>query len=111
MPATDIEMETAEEIGPGNEIEPIPGRMERSWSMGSYPRLSEFMGSWSDVAIFRRFANLNAENLLFLQAELLHLEHELQKVREEATRREDEKMQLAMRSWWDLKGDEDNEQL
>jgi hypothetical protein len=79
--------------------------------MGSYPKLSEFMGSWSDVAIFRRFANLNAENLLFLQAELLHLEHALQRLREDATNSEDEKTQLALRSWWDLKGDEDNEQL
>ena len=81
MPATDIEMETVEESTPNNEIEHTPKPMERTLSVGSYPKLSEFMGSWSDVAIFRRFANLNAENLLFLQAELLHLEQELQDLR------------------------------
>lgn len=32
-----------------------------------------------EMAIFRRFGALNAENLLYLQAELVHLEEELQK--------------------------------
>src|SRR5215471_13469743 len=107
MSATEIEMDGIQEIRLDSTITPIPAPMQRSWSMGSYTKLSEFMGSWSDVAIFRRFANLNAENLLFLQAELLHLEHELQNHRKEASKSTNEKTQLALRSWWYLKGDED----
>jgi hypothetical protein len=111
MPAQDIEMATGAMGRPESENEPVPAMVQRSWSMGSYPKLSEFMGSWSDIAIFRRFSTLNAENLLFLQAELSHLEHELRALREDDAQSEDERKQLALRSWWDLKGDEDSEQL
>lgn len=52
-------------------------------SMGSYNKLSKFMGSWPEVAIFRRFGALNAQNLLFMQAELVRLEDELQSIRED----------------------------
>lgn len=80
---------------------PVPG-INRSWSTGSYPRLSEFMGLWPEMAIFRRFGALNAQNLLFLQAELAHLERELKKTREREERRDDHKGLLAQRSWFEL---------
>jgi hypothetical protein len=80
---------------------PIQG-INRTWSSGSYPRLSEFMGLWPEVAIFRRFGALNAQNLLFLQAEIAHLERELKNIRERDDRREDEKGLLAQRSWFEL---------
>jgi len=70
--------------------------------MGSYPKLSDFMGSWPDVAIFRRFGSLNAQNLLFLQAEISHLERELQIIREREEKSEDEKGILAQRNWFEL---------
>ncbi|KAF7514121.1 hypothetical protein GJ744_004446 [Endocarpon pusillum] len=80
---------------------PVPG-INRTWSTGSYPRLSEFMGLWPEVAIFRRFGALNTQNLLFLQAEIAHLERELQVIRETEEKREDERGLLAQRSWFEL---------
>ena len=80
---------------------PVPG-INRTWSSGSYPRLSEFMGLWPEVAIFRRFGALNTQNLLFLQAEIAHLERELKNIREREERREDERGLLAQRSWFEL---------
>lgn len=70
------------------------------------------MGSWPEMAVFRRFGALNVQNLLFLQAELSHhLEYELHRLREEHSRSDDEKRQLSLRCWWDIRGDEDSEQL
>ena len=43
-----------------------------------YPRLAHLMGKYPGEAIFRRFATLNARNLLYLQAELVQLEWELE---------------------------------
>ena len=42
-----------------------------------YPRIGRFMGRSPPLAIFRRFSALNAENLLYLQAELKVLETKL----------------------------------
>ena len=80
---------------------PTPG-ISRTWSSGSYPRLSEFMSLWPEVAIFRRFSALNTQNLLFLQAEIAHLERELTTIREREERRADVKGILAQRSWFEL---------
>jgi hypothetical protein len=77
-------------------------RLNRSWSMGSYPKLSTFMASWPDVAIFRRFGALNAQNLLFLQAEITHLERELQIIREKNELNNDEKGLHGDRNWFEL---------
>ncbi|MCJ1389396.1 hypothetical protein MMC18_002253 [Xylographa bjoerkii] len=47
-----------------------------------YPKLAEFLGRYKGFAIFRRFASLNARNLLYLQVEILELEEELNKLEE-----------------------------
>ncbi|KAI1173336.1 hypothetical protein F4777DRAFT_600714 [Nemania sp. FL0916] len=44
-----------------------------------YPRLASLMGTHPEMAAFRRFGSLNALNLLYLQAELIGLEDQLQK--------------------------------
>lgn len=44
------------------------------------------MGEFPEVAIFRRFAALNAQNLLYLQAELKDLEVTLRQAAEEDER-------------------------
>lgn len=44
--------------------------------MEGYPKLAEAMECHSDIRIFRSFSALNIQNLLYLQAELLHLEKE-----------------------------------
>ncbi len=44
-----------------------------------YTALALLMGRVPEVAIFRRFSTLNARNLLYLQAELVQLEDDLEK--------------------------------
>jgi hypothetical protein len=45
--------------------------------VNGYPKLARYMGASPEIAIFRRFGALNAQNLLYLQAELVHLEKKL----------------------------------
>jgi hypothetical protein len=81
----------------GDQNEEVPdGRIP---SAGSYPKLSQFMGTYPADAIFRRFDALNVENLLYLQAELSHLERELQTVRGEPV---NGRPPLSSQSWFDL---------
>ncbi|KAK3639869.1 hypothetical protein LTR56_012249 [Elasticomyces elasticus] len=46
-------------------------------ALHGYPTLASFLGAHQGYAIYRRFASLNARNLLYHQAKLVHLEHEL----------------------------------
>lgn len=71
-------------------------------SMGSYNKLSKFMGALPEVAIFRRFGALNAQNLLFLQAELVRLEDELQSIREDDAQSGDLEKKQSHQSWRSL---------
>jgi hypothetical protein len=48
--------------------------------MAGYSRLAALMGKHHDLAIFRRFAVLNAKSLLCMQGELVHLEAELKMI-------------------------------
>lgn len=63
------------------------------------------MASWPDVAIFRRFGALNAQNLLFLQAEIQHLERELAIMRRDDDLSRDEKGMHVQRNWFELSQD------
>ncbi len=67
-----------------------------------YLKLSAFQGKFSEVAIFRRFAALNAQNLLYIQAELSHLEIELKEIILEDCQSGDEKTRLYNQDWWTL---------
>ena len=51
--------------------------------MDGYPKLASLIGQKPEAAIFRRFSNLNTENLLYLQAELTLLEQELKDIVDE----------------------------
>lgn len=44
-----------------------------------YPKLAAKMEILPEVAIFRRFGALNAQNLLYMQAELVYLKKELRR--------------------------------
>lgn len=48
--------------------------------MASYNRLAALIGKHQELAMFRRFQTLNAKSLLYMQAELLHLENELKSI-------------------------------
>lgn len=67
-----------------------------------YLKLSAFQGKFPEVAIFRRFAALNAQNLLLMQAELSHLELELNEIILEDCQSGDEKRRVYNQDWWTL---------
>lgn len=48
--------------------------------MASYNRLATLIGEHQELAVFRRFQTLNAKSLLYMQAEILHLESELRSI-------------------------------
>lgn len=50
---------------------------ELDYAVHGYPRLATFMAHEPGAAIYRRFASLNARILLYRQAEIVCLEHEL----------------------------------
>lgn len=58
-------------------------------SVPGYPQLAERMGRTPETAILRRFAGLNARNLLYLQAELVQLEGDLAEAEVADSRREE----------------------
>ena len=58
--------------------------------MDGYDKLSVVMGTDAGMEIFRRFATLNAKTLLYLQAELIHLEAELNKIALEDSQSDDQ---------------------
>lgn len=48
--------------------------------MDNYPGLAALMSSYPAVMIFRTFAKANTRNLLYYQAEIAHLEAELDQI-------------------------------
>ena len=54
-----------------NRMEPPPN---------GYARMADMVGQYPETAIFSRFARLNAKNLLYMQAELVQMEYELDTV-------------------------------
>ena len=70
--------------------------------MEGYPQLSAVMASHNDVAIFRAFKALNIQNLLHLQAELVHLETELHDIIRDDSQCEDPSRKELHHSWQKL---------
>ena len=67
-----------------------------------YTQLAALMEAHPEIAIFRRFGRLNAKNLLYLQAELIHLEHRLQKCVDEDAASRDADRTIYDRDWQTL---------
>ncbi|KAK6853726.1 hypothetical protein PG995_010538 [Apiospora arundinis] len=67
--------------------------------MPDYKGLASLMNDHHDVSIFRRFRNLNIQNLLHMQAELIHLEQELQEIYDEDRHSDDQARQSYRFSW------------
>lgn len=67
-----------------------------------YDRLASFMGFLPEVAIFHRFAALNAKNILYLQAELLSLERQLTIAAEDDARSTSPRRQAYSRQWFSM---------
>lgn len=71
------------------EDENLPNQSAR-WPARSYSSLAELLGRHDGMAIYRRFATLNAQNLLYLQSELIGLEDDLKRVALKDCNSEDE---------------------
>lgn len=51
--------------------------------MEGYAKVAQLMGEHPEFAIFRRFRALNMQDMLYLQAEITHLEAELNQVEQD----------------------------
>ena len=60
--------------------EKVSSYRDTAWPPRSYSSMAEILGNQAGLAIYRRFATLNAQNLLYLQSELMNLEAELKKL-------------------------------
>lgn len=57
-------------------MSPVPGLLNVPKLVEGYPTLAQEMGLFPEFAIFRRFATLNVQNLLYRQAEIVMLEEQ-----------------------------------
>lgn len=73
-----------------------------------YAKIASLMSHHGELAIFRRFSQLNLQTLLYLQAELTHLEADLKRVavRDHA----DPDRNLYTKYWWSLAQSEEDEE-
>ena len=69
-----------------------------------YDKLATLMAHDPGMAIYRRFANLNAKNLLYLQAELCYVQNDLDFLIEDDGKDPDKESYPF--SVWDVKNDE-----
>ncbi|KAK6843238.1 hypothetical protein PG989_008303 [Apiospora arundinis] len=57
--------------------------------MKGYSKIASFMGEQPEAAMVRRFADLNLQNILYLQAEIVGLEEDLRRIETENDSKED----------------------
>lgn len=79
--------------------------------MEGYAKVAQLMGAHIEFAILRRFRALNVQNLLYLQAEITHLESELRDVARRDARHDGREYHA--HDWWSLsqgEGEGDTEQ-
>jgi hypothetical protein len=76
--------------------------------MEGYHKIARLMGQHSDLAIVRRFSELNIKDLLYAQAELVHLESELHSIAEEDQKHHDRAWYA--RDWWSLAQPQDEDE-
>lgn len=70
--------------------------------MNGYRKLASLMGPRPELAIYRRFNELNAHNLLLLQAELVFLEKELEKYIQADNNSPDKNRRIYDQDWQSL---------
>ncbi|TVY33855.1 hypothetical protein LSUB1_G007853, partial [Lachnellula subtilissima] len=77
-------------------------KLEMETPPEGYPRLAALQGTYPQLGIYRRFATLNARNLLYLQAELLDLETSLNEYTKEDGGSENSRKRLRNKNWFYL---------
>lgn len=70
--------------------------------MEGYPRLAVLQGTYPELAIYRRFSILNARNLLYLQAEIVDLEDQLNRYTIEDLNSDETEKKKYSRNWFYL---------
>jgi hypothetical protein len=76
-PMADIEMAASDTSARGASPSPRQRDTPRLDHVEGYPKLAHVIGRNPEYAIVRRFTTLDVKLLLYLQAELVQLEHEL----------------------------------
>lgn len=79
--------------------------------MEGYHKMAQLMADYDEFNIIRRFRALNIQNLLYLQAEIVHLEEDLMELANRDTK--NPARQYHGRDWWSLangESDGDREQ-
>jgi len=70
--------------------------------MGDYDQFASLIGRYPRLAVFRSFATLSAKTLLYMQAELVHLEAQLADIAHEDAFSADQEKASYRYSWNDL---------
>jgi len=68
--------------------------------MEGYAKIAQLMSTYTEFAIFRSFRALSIQNMLYLQAELTHLEADLARIAKEDVSYEARKH--FPHDWWSL---------
>ena len=71
--------------------------------MADYNKLAALVGTHQELALFRKYGALNAKNLLYMQAELTHLQSELARIELEDKYSEDPRKATYITSVFDLR--------
>jgi hypothetical protein len=68
--------------------------------MEGYPQIVRLMGQHEELAILRKFNNLSLQNLLYMQAELMHLEENYEIISKRDA--DSPNRPFKSRDWWSL---------
>jgi hypothetical protein len=68
--------------------------------MEGYPQIVRLMGQHEELAILRKFNNMSLQNLLYMQAELMHLEEKYENI--SAKDAKCPSRPFKSRDWWSL---------
>lgn len=77
----------------------LDNNLEQMQSEG-YAKVAQLMGDHPEFAIFRRFRALNMQDMLYLQAEITHLEADLRKITNDDVKRRGR--QNHAYDWWSM---------
>jgi hypothetical protein len=67
--------------------------------MGDYDQLAALLGRFPNLAMFRSFARLSTKTLLYMQADLIHLEDQLADIEHEDSCSQDQQKNSYKHSW------------
>lgn len=80
----------------------LPGASQVGPLPPGYPTLAARMSLIPEVAIFRRFGSANAQNLLYMQAEILHMENTLRSYQIRDSNSQDHRTAWHVADWWHM---------